>query len=96
MKDLAHLILRPLVTEKMEGLRDSQNQYAFEVHPSLNKIEIGRGVERRFNVKVQSVRTLTVRGKEKRMGRHSGYRRSWKKAIVTLRAGHTIDLFEGV
>ena len=96
MKDLAHLILRPLVTEKLEGLREGKNQYAFEVRADLNKIEIARGIELRFEVKVKSVRTQRIGGKQKRMGRHSGFRRDWKKAIVTLKPGHKIELFEGV
>jgi len=89
-------IKRPLVTEKIEGLTENLNQYAFEVHPSMNKIEIGKAIEERFNVKIKEVRTMNMRGKMKRVGRSEGKRSNWKKAIVTLHEGYKIELFEGV
>lgn len=96
MKELMQLIRRPHVTEKMTDLQEKLNQYAFEVDPCLNKIEIARGIEERFDVKVKNVRTMNYKGKQKRMGRWEGRRKNWKKAIVTLQEGYKIELFEGV
>ncbi|MEX0602029.1 MAG: 50S ribosomal protein L23 [Bacteroidota bacterium] len=91
------ILLRPILTEKITMLKE-QRQYAFEVPRAANKIAIARAVEHRFRVKVTSVRTQLVKGKEKaqltRRGRFSGRTRSWKKAIVTLQAGGTIDFLE--
>jgi large subunit ribosomal protein L23 len=96
MKNRIKGIHRPHVTEKMEDARENARTYAFEVHPDLNKIEVKRAIEEKFGVVVQGVRTMHVTGKVKRMGRHEGKRKDWKKAIVTLAEGHTIELFEGV
>jgi large subunit ribosomal protein L23 len=68
---------------------------AFRVRPDANKVEIRAAVESVFNVKVTAVRTLSYEGKLKRMGRFQGRRADWKKAVVTLAAGHKIDLVEG-
>ena len=91
------ILKRPLVTEKITGLQD-QRQYAFEVIPDANKIEIAKAVENKFKVTVLSVRTLTVKGKRKtqltRRGRFEGRTNTWKKAIVTLKEGDKIDYFE--
>jgi large subunit ribosomal protein L23 len=88
----------PMYTEKMANLQDSLNQYAFKVSKEANKIEIKDIVEKRFDVKVKSVRTMTVNGKMRqqmtRKGRFYGRRASWKKAIVTLESGQSLDLFE--
>ncbi|MEE9168888.1 MAG: 50S ribosomal protein L23 [bacterium] len=89
------IIIRPLLTEKMTKLTETANQYAFEVDRSANKIEILRAVEQRFSVTVQSVRTIVVRGKKRRMGRFEGKRAQWKKAIVSLKEGDTIDYVSG-
>jgi len=89
-------IIRPLLTEKMVKLQETINKYGFEVHPDINKIEIAKRIEDRFNVKVKNVRVLNVSGKMKKMGRFEGKRRNWKKAIVTLQEGFKIELFEGV
>jgi len=89
------IIRRPLVTEKITRMQETLNQYAFEVDPNSNKIEIRKAVEERFSVKVKKVRTINVHGKLKTLGRFSGRRPSWKKAIVTLAEGESIDLFEG-
>ena len=96
MKNLIKGIHRPHVTEKMEYAREHANTYAFEVHDQMNKIEIKRAIEEKFEVKVKRVRTMHVTGKLKRQGRHAGKRKDWKKAIVTLQEGSTIELFEGV
>jgi large subunit ribosomal protein L23 len=91
-------IIRPVVSEKSTLLGD-QGKYVFEVAPEANKIQIKRAVEEAFankKVQVDSVNIVHVSGKERRRGRSIGYTRSWKKAIVTLRAGQRLDLFEGV
>ncbi len=95
MKSNLDIIRRPLITEKVTKLQEKLNQYVFEVAPSSNKIEIKRAVEDRFKVQVTKVRTINVPGKLKRLGRFSGRRPDWKKAIVTLAEGEKIELFEG-
>jgi len=95
MRSMFDVIVRPIVTEKSTNQLED-NAYSFVVAQSANKVEIGRAVESLFDVKVDRVRTMRFRGKERRMGRHVGRRASWKKAIVTLREGETIDVFEGV
>jgi large subunit ribosomal protein L23 len=91
------IIKRPILTEKMTSLAE-QRQYAFKVDIDANKIEIGKAIEKRFSVKVISVRTIRCRGKHKtqftKKGRFEGFRASWKKAIVTLDKGQNIDLLE--
>ena len=89
------IIKRPLVTEKSNIQKETDNQLTFEVDRRANRIEIRRAIEQIFNVKVASVRTMQVTGKVKRRGRTLGKRRDWKKAIVTLRPGQRIDFFEG-
>jgi large subunit ribosomal protein L23 len=96
VKDLSKVIQRPLVTERGSVLREEYNQYFFEVNPEANKHEIQQAVEHYFGVKVTSVRTMNMRGKIKRMGRFQGKRADWKKAIVTLVDGDTIDAFDNV
>jgi large subunit ribosomal protein L23 len=87
------VIVRPVVTEKSNDLVASQNQYVFEVHKDANKIEIRSAVEMVFGVRVSAVRTQFVRGNTRRVGRFYGKRPSWKKAIVTLHDGDSIDLY---
>ena len=96
MKDLSKVIKRPLITEQGARMREDFNQYYFEVAPEANKQEIRQAVEHFFGVKVTRVRTMNCRGKIKRMGRHSGKRADWKKAVVTLAKDDTIDIFEVV
>ena len=96
MRDPHQIIKRPLITEKGKKLKDSYNQYCFEVDKKANKIEIGKAIEELFGVHVVKVRTVTVPSKPKRLGRFEGRKPGWKKAIVTLAKGETIDLFEGV
>lgn len=95
MKDPRQVIKRPVITEKGTKLKENFNQYAFEVYPHVNKIEIRKAVESLFNVKVTRVRTINTLGKEVRVGRNRGRRPDWKKAIVTLAAGNKIEFFEG-
>ena len=89
------IIIRPLMTEKSMRQKDELNRVTFKVRPDANKVEIRSAVETIFNVKVTAVRTASFEGKLKRMGRHQGRRPDWKKAIVTLAAGHKIELVEG-
>ncbi|MBT4292256.1 50S ribosomal protein L23 [bacterium] len=96
MKDLSKVITRPIVTERGTILREMHNQYFFQVNPDANKHEIRQAIEMYFGVKVENVRTMNRIGKIKRMGRFSGRRASWKKAIVTLAEGDSIDLFDNV
>jgi len=89
-----HSIIRyPSITEKNTTLREMQNKYVFEVLRTATKPEIKEAVEKVFGVVVESVNTMVVKGKEKRMGRHVGYRSDWKKAIVKLQEGQSIAKF---
>ena len=91
------VIKRPLyLTEKGAKLREEQNKYTFEVDLDANKIQIKDAVETLFKVTVDDVHTLIVRGHMRRMGRGFAKTRNWKKAVVTVREGDTIDFFEGV
>ena len=90
------IVRRARITEKGTQIRENQNGYLFEVARDANKIEVKKAVEAIFNVKVSTVRTLRVHGKPKKVGRHAGHRPDWKKAIVTLKKGETIELFEQV
>jgi large subunit ribosomal protein L23 len=96
VRDARSIILKPLVTEKGSRLREEGNKYLFSVAPDANRIEIKRAVQDIFNVKVKDVKTIVVRGKVKRMGVFEGKRPDWKKAVVTLEEGSSIDLFEQV
>lgn len=96
MKPYNQVILRPLITEKNTVLKELQNKVVFEVARDANKIEIKRAVEEAFKVSVEAVNVMNMKGKVKRMGRHLGKRRDWKKAIVTLAEDSTIEFFEGV
>jgi large subunit ribosomal protein L23 len=91
--ELYSIIRRPVVTEKSTISREKANQYLFEVDPEATKIEIQNAVEKLFKVKVVSVRTVNVLGKKKRVGRHVGKRKDWKKAMVKLAPGSRIDIF---
>ena len=109
MRDAQSIIKRPLLTEKSSRLRETggaadrhaegdtyAQQVVFEVARDANKIEIRSAVQSLFKVTVTGVRTSVVRGKQKRVGRFSGRRPTWKKAVVTLKAGDNIEFFEGV
>ena len=96
-------IIRPLFTEKISRLEDEERKYAFQVEKGVNKIEIKRAIEEKFDVKVTKVATMNRLGKEKNMTvrsggrtiRTQGFRASWKKAIITLKEGDIIDLLRG-
>jgi large subunit ribosomal protein L23 len=95
MRDPRSVLYRPLMTEKSMRQKEELNTVVFKVRPDANKVEIRTAVESVFNVKVTAVRTASYEGKLKRMGRFQGRRSDWKKAVVTLAAGHKIDLVEG-
>ena len=92
----AELIIRKpiILTEKSSRLREDDNKVIFEVHPGANKLEIKSAIEKLFKVGVVSVNTLNVRGKDRRMGRGYARRPNWKKAVVTLKAGDSIQFFD--
>ena len=94
--DIYSVIKKPLVTEKSTVARDEGNKYIFEVDRRATKIEIRNAVEKIFKVKVLNVRTMNFVGKKKRLGRVIGSRNDWKKAVVTLAPGSSIEVFEGV
>ncbi len=81
------VIRRPIITEKGLAAKDERRTLCFEVHPAATKTEVKEAVQQLFQVKVESVRTANFEGKQRRRGRHIGFRRDWKKAYVKLRAG---------
>jgi len=88
------IIRRPIIlTEKANALREKDNQVLFEVARAANKVQIKDAVQKLFKVSVVCVNTMLVRGKERRMGRGHARTQNWKKAVVTLKAGDTIDFF---
>ena len=89
------VLLRPIITEKTTVLT-GQDKYVFEVDLRANKNQIKEAVEIAFNVHVTEVNTMKMKGKPKRFGRKITSRPDWKKAIVTLRSGDKIELFEGI
>ncbi|MEG0998357.1 MAG: 50S ribosomal protein L23 [Clostridiales bacterium] len=89
------ILVKPLVSEKSMMLM-AENKYSFEVAKNTNKIEIKNAVEKMFDVKVENVTTRTIRGKIKKQGRYEGKRPDKKKAIVTLKDGDKIQVFEGL
>jgi large subunit ribosomal protein L23 len=95
-KDPTQIILRPVITEKSTLLRERNREVCFAVARTANKSEIKKAVEHLFKVKVDTVRTQIRPGKERRLGRSSGYRPDWKKAFVRLKEGEKmIEYFEG-
>jgi large subunit ribosomal protein L23 len=95
MTNLRDVLIRPLITEKSNtGMQD--NKYTFIVPLNANKVEIRQAVETVFKVKVLDVNTVRVMGKIKRMGKYSGKRPDYKKAIVKIAPGQQIEFFEGV
>ena len=96
MKNMYEVIKRPVLTEKTTFQKELSNQITFEVDRKANKIEIKDAVEKIFKVKVIDVQSMVVRGKTKRVGRFSGKRSDWKKAIVTLKPGEQVPFLEGV
>jgi len=94
--DSYQVLKRPLVTEKGTKQKEQANQIVFEVDKRANKILVRNAVENIFKVKVLGVKVINVKGKERRIGRNVGKKPDWKKAIVRIAPGETIEFFEGV
>ena len=95
MPTMMRTIVRPLVTEKTSAAYQDRGEYTFEVHPDATKTTIKAAIESLFGVTVTGVWTSQQRGKPRRVRGSAGLRPRWKKAIVTLKAGDTIEIFEG-
>ena len=95
-----NILIRPLVTEKMTDLMERENKYGFIVDYNTNKIEIAKAIEKKFNIEVVSVNTIRYKGKTKtqftKRGRFTGKTPRFKKAIISVKEGQTLDLFEDV
>lgn len=94
MKHPREIIISPLLTEKSQRNSAAHNSYTFRVSVNANKIEIKQAIEHVFGVQVLKVNTINQYGKVKRLGRYTGRRKDWKKAIVKLKAGDSIAEFE--
>ena len=88
------VLIRPVVSEKSYALL-AANKYTFRIHPEANKTQVRQAVEEIFGVRVEDVRTVSVRSKPKRRGMTAGRTRAWKKAVVQLHPDDSIELFEG-
>ena len=103
MQNENHIIIRPLIGEKATRFIESERKYVFQVNKRANKIDIKRAVQSKFDVEVLKVGVMNYKGKRKNTSvrssgkvlRTSGFRSSWKKAIVTLKEGFSIDLMSG-
>lgn len=95
MKSKFNLIEQPHITEKVLFLKEENNQVVFQIRPDTNKVELKNAIESIFGVTVLGVRTMNVIGKKRRQGLSEGKRADWKKAVVTLKEGDTIEYFEG-
>ncbi len=93
MRNPHEVLIKPIVTEKSSGLM-AENKYTFKVDKAANKIEIKHAVEKAFKVDVTDVKTMNMPGKLKRQGKTSGMTPEWKKAVVTLKDGQRLPLFE--
>ena len=89
------ILLAPVVSEKSYAQIEGSNTYSFRIHPDAHKTQVRQAVEELFGVKVLRVNVSKVQAKPKRRGFHRGTRPGWKKAIVQLKPGHTIEFFEG-
>jgi len=94
--DPYEVLRRPILTEKSSFQSDNLHRYTFEVDVRANKHQIRDAVEQIFNVQVTAVNVMNIRGKRRRWGRILGRTKDWKKAIVTLAPGQSIQFFEGV
>ena len=94
MKAPQDIVIRPIISEKMEYLGAAQRKYAFKVHPGANKIQIRSAVEAIYKVTVTDVNVMNRMGKKRRVRYTEGRRSGWKKAVVTLKEGDTIEYFE--
>jgi len=95
-----NILIKPLVTEKMTGLMEKENKYGFIVDYKTNKIEIAKAIEKKFDINVVAVNTIRYKGKTKtqftKRGRFTGKTPRYKKAIISVKEGQTLDLFEDV
>ena len=96
MKSTKNIIRKPIITEKATGMKETENKYVFEVEKGFNKLEIKRAVDESLTVTVTDVHTYTTHGKVRTRGKFRGRRPDWKRAIVRLKDGDTIEFFEGV
>ena len=94
--DIYQIIREPHITEKATLQKELSNQITFKVHKKANKIQIKQAVEALLKAKVLEVKTMNVKGKNRRMGRNAGKRPDWKKAIVKLAPGEKVEFFEGM
>jgi large subunit ribosomal protein L23 len=90
------IIKRPLITEKGSRIKEELNKIVLHVAKDANKMEIKKAAETVFKVKVENVATMNFKGKKKRLGVRQGVRSDWKKAVVTLKEGSTVEYLEGV
>ncbi len=95
MNELHRILVKPLLTEKSNDLLQGNNRVTFQVDKRANKIQIKEAVEKIFEVSVVDVNTLNVKGRSKRFGKAVGITKGWKKAVVQLKEGDKIDIFEG-
>jgi large subunit ribosomal protein L23 len=95
MPALHEVVVRPVVTEKSSAAYQTRKEYTFEVHPQANKYQIRAAIQALFPVTVTAVRTMQMRRHEVPRGRIQGTTKRWKKAIVTLKDGDSIAVFEG-
>lgn len=96
MDDPRDIVLEPIVSEKTMAMITNENTYTFEVAPKANKIQIRKAIEEIFDVSVEKVNTMNVRGKKRRMGRNEGKTSDWKKAYIKLAPGDNIEVIEGL
>jgi large subunit ribosomal protein L23 len=94
LKSNKDIISQAILSEKSTIIKEKENKYVFKVNPLANKLEIKHAIETAFGVKVTNIQTVNVKGKTKRLGRFEGKRSSWKKAIIRLKEGNTIEIFE--
>ena len=103
MQDNKYIIIKPMIGEKATRFIESQRKYVFQVNKKANKIDIKRAVQEKFNVEVSKVGIMNYKGKKKNASvksdgkvlRTSGFKSSWKKAVITLKEGFKIDLMSG-
>lgn len=93
--NLYQVLQTPFITEKTNLMKETENKVSFKVNPKSNKKEIKEAVEKIFSTKVEKVRVLNKIGKKKKQGKSEGKKPNWKKAIITLKKGEKISIFEG-
>jgi len=87
------VVLRPLITEKTLRMAERDNAYTFQVRSTANKVQVRDAIERLFDVRVTDVRTQNYRGKFRRVGRYTGATPNWKKAVITVKQGDSIEFY---